>query len=203
MGLHVGDNPLHVMKNREGLALKMGYETLLFMHQVHKDSVVVVDTKSSTPQCDAMISNAKGLGLCVMAADCIPLLFYDAPTQSIGVAHAGREGTRLQVSSKTVRALQEHFGVQPETLEVYMGPSIRSCCYEVGLESTYGLESVSEKREERYFLDLQKANREELLHLGVREKNITDTAICTYCDTHYFSYRREKITGRFVGAIGL
>lgn len=202
--LHVGDNPLHVMQNREALRQKTGLNTLLFMEQVHGNRVVCVDDTTKTPpQCDAMISNTKGLGLCVMAADCIPLLFYDEVTQSIGVAHAGRAGSVLHVSTQTVRAMQDNFGVNPSHLEVFMGPSIKACCYEVGLEATKGLQSVMDYRQGRYFLDLRQSNKDELLTLGVLENNIVDEALCTCCETGYFSYRRDKITGRFVGVIGL
>lgn len=204
MGLHVGDNPLHVMHNREALRQKTGLNTLVFMDQVHGNRVICVDdTVNAPPQCDAMISNTKGIGLCVMVADCIPLLFYDALTQSIGVAHAGRAGSVLHVSTQTVRAMQETFSTRPEFLHVYMGPSIKACCYEVGLEATKGLQSVMEQRQGRYFLDLRQSNKEELIRLGVQEKNIVDEASCTCCEIGYFSYRRDKVTGRFVGVIGL
>ena len=203
MGLHVGDNPLYVHQNRERLLAKTPWQHLVFMEQVHGDEIVMVDATTKTPRCDAMISNTKGIGLCVMVADCIPLLFYDAPTQSIGVAHAGRAGSALHVSSKTVRAMQEHFGAKPESINVYMGPSIKACCYEVGLDACDGLEHVTHQRGERFFLDLREANRQELLNVGVSKHNIVDTAVCTCCGSGYFSYRKQKVTGRFVGVIGL
>lgn len=204
MGLHVGDHPLHVMQNRENLRQRTGLNTLHFMEQVHGNRVVCVDNTTKTPpQCDAMISNTKGLGLCVMVADCIPLLFYDALTQSIGVAHAGRAGSALHISTHTVRAMQENFNVNPAHLQVFMGPSIKACCYEVGLDVTQGLEHVMEQRQGRYFLDLRQSNKEELLRLGVLETHIMDEAPCTCCERGYFSYRRNNVTGRFVGVIGL
>jgi len=202
MGLHVGDIPLHVHQNRERLAQKVGLK-LLFMNQVHGDRVEIVDEHTGVLSCDAMISQAKGVGLCVMGADCIPLLFYDAPTQSIGVAHAGRAGSVAHLSTKTVRAMQESFGVRPETLHVYIGPSIKVCCYEVGIEATVGLQSVVEEKDGRYFLDLQRANYNELLSLGLTSEHIFDAGVCTCCDERYFSYRRETVTGRCVGVIGL
>lgn len=203
MGLHVGDNPLHVNQNRERLLVKTAWHHLVFMEQVHGDDIVVVDATTKTPSCDAMVSNTKGIGLCVMVADCIPLLFYDDVTQTIGVAHAGRAGSALHVSSKTVCAMQEHFGASPETIKVYMGPSIKACCYEVGLEVCVGLEHVTQQRDGRFFLDLREANRQELLNIGIPEHNIADTAVCTCCESGYFSYRKQKVTGRFAGVIGL
>ncbi len=106
MGLHVGDNPINVQKNREALRDSLGISKLIFMNQVHGDEVVCVDEDTLTPTCDAMISQSKNVALAVMVADCIPLLFYDALTQSIGVAHAGRAGSALSHSVKTLHAMQ-------------------------------------------------------------------------------------------------
>ena len=203
MGLHVGDDPINVHKNRETLRNALGSEKLLFMNQVHGDTVVCVDEDTPTPTCDAMISQSKNVALAVMVADCIPLLLYDAPTQSIGVVHAGRVGSALSISVKTVQAMQKHFGVDPKTLKIYIGPSIGACCYEVGKEVCGGLEHVLHVKQNAFFLDLPKANIQALCEAGVLAENIEYKALCTCCLPNYFSYRREKITGRFAGVIRL
>jgi len=58
-------------------------------------------------------------------------------------------------------------------------------------------------KNDSYFLDLQQINKDLLLEKGVKEENIFISPICTHCDFNYFSYRRQKITGRFVGVIKL
>ncbi len=203
MGLHVGDDPINVHKNRETLRNALGSEKLLFMNQVHGDTVVCVDEDTPTPTCDAMISQSKNVALAVMVADCIPLLLYDAPTQSVGVVHAGRAGSALSISVKTVQSMQKHFGVDPKTLKIYIGPSIGKCCYEVGKEVCGGLEHVLHVKQNALFLDLPEANIQALCEAGVLVENIEYKAICTCCSSEYFSYRREKITGRFIGVIRL
>lgn len=53
-------------------------------------------------------------------------------------------------------------------------------------------------------LDLHAANRGILEGAGVTAKNISVSELCTACRTDLlFSYRREKITGRMMAAIGL
>lgn len=203
MGLHVGDDPINVHKNREMLRNSLQSEKLIFMNQVHGDEVVCVDENTLTPTCDAMISQSKTVALAVMVADCIPLLLYDPPTQSIGVVHAGRAGSALSISVKTVQSMQKHFGVDPKTLKVYIGPSIGKCCYEVGKEVCGGLEHVLHVKQNALFLDLPQANIQALCKAGVLAENIEYKAMCTCCSSEYFSYRREKITGRFVGVIRL
>ena len=204
MGLHVGDDPAHVLENRDRLRCSLGVSQIVFMSQVHGNEVVYVDeTTTQTPNCDALITNQKGIALAVMVADCIPLLFYDKKTQSMGVAHAGREGTRLKIASKTVQSMQAHFGAKIEDIHVYMGPSIQVCCYEVNQEVIKGLEHSMLQKEGKYFLDLPLSNKEELLSIGIKKEHLHTQKTCTCCDENYFSYRREKQTGRFVGVICL
>jgi len=53
-------------------------------------------------------------------------------------------------------------------------------------------------------LDLPAANRAILESAGVAAKNISVSELCTSCRTDLlFSYRREKVTGRLMAAIGI
>jgi len=203
LGLHVNDNALHVNKNREILKEKLGVSKLVFMDQMHGDSVVCIETGDEEPTCDALITNVRGIGLAVMVADCIPILFYDATHEAIGVAHAGRVGTLLHVSQKTALAMGKRFGSRMEELKIWMGPSIHSCCYEVGFEATKGFETYLHVKEDHYFLDLQSYNQAALIAVGIKLENIDISPVCTCCHTDYFSYRRDKLTGRFAGVIAL
>jgi polyphenol oxidase len=57
----------------------------------------------------------------------------------------------------------------------------------------------------KIFLDLVEANRRQLRAVGVLQKNISASALCTACNVdQLFSYRAEKgITGRMMGAVGI
>jgi len=55
----------------------------------------------------------------------------------------------------------------------------------------------------KYFLDLQSYNREAFLEIGVKAEHIEISKECSCSDKNYFSYRRDKITGRFAGVIAL
>lgn len=58
--------------------------------------------------------------------------------------------------------------------------------------------------EPRAQLDLHAANRSILEGAGLLEKNIAASEYCTSCRTDlFFSYRREKMTGRLMAAIGI
>jgi YfiH family protein len=58
--------------------------------------------------------------------------------------------------------------------------------------------------EPRAHLDLIAANRTILRVAGVQPRNIFSSELCTACRTDlFFSYRRERITGRMLAAIGM
>ena len=79
LALHVEDNPLQVMQNRDKLSKNVGGKKLIFMDQVHGDTIEVIDRNSpaTVSQCDAMITKDREVALCVMVADCIPVILYD------------------------------------------------------------------------------------------------------------------------------
>lgn len=203
LGLHVNDEPLHVKHNRDYLCEQLGVSNIVFMNQVHGAEVVVIEGNVPSPTCDAMITNQKGIALAVLVADCIPILLYDFVHEAIGVVHAGRSGSALHIGTRCLETMHQMYGSMTKDIRVWLGPCIRSCCYEVGKEVTTGLESCLHVKENRYFLDLPLLNKTEFLALGVDEKNIVDSAICTCCSSEYFSYRRDTITGRFAGVIWL
>ena len=203
LALHVGDNPLHVKKNRELLQEDMGVSKLVFMDQVHGDKVVLIESGDESPTCDAMITQQTDIALCVLVADCIPILFYDAVHQAIGVAHAGRVGSQLHIGQKCAQAMHEAFGTHMHELRIFMGPSIHACCYEVGKEVIGGFEKFVHIQDQKYFLDLQRYNRDAFLRVGLLPEHIEISEACSCSSEEYFSYRRDKITGRFAGVIAL
>lgn len=201
LGQHVGDNIEFVEQNRAILKEKVGASKLVFMNQVHGDKVAHILDGNEEPTCDAMICNRPNIGLCVMVADCLPILFYDKKNSAIGVAHAGSVGTALGIGKKTVLAMQETFETKAEDLFVWIGAGIGACCYEVKKEATVGLEEALRMREGRYFLDLKSYNEAIFREFGVWRIEVS--SLCSCCEESLFSYRREGVTGRFVGVIAL
>ena len=207
LAYHVLDFKENVDKNRENLALKWGYnnQDLVYMNQTHGNNVVIVDENSPKiiDDCDAIITNTKNLPLMVMVADCIPILLFDEKVGVIAAIHAGRNSTFLEIAKKTADIFIEKFSSKPENISAILGPSIQKCCYEVNEElanivkNSFGKEFVKQNH-----IDLQGINKKQLNSLGI--KNIEISTICTKCsDKPYFSYRKDKKTGRFAGIIEL
>lgn len=216
LGLTTKDNPDRVLENRRRVEKEFNLTLQSLAGQVHGNEVLVIRSEKqiaahdSLPNADSIISNLPGLTIAMFFADCLPVYFWDPVTRSAGLAHAGWRGTLAGVSSGTVAALQREFQVNPKNLRVAIGPSIGPCCFEVledvalDFQSRFENEVVLQK-ENRYRINLWKANMIQLREKGVEALNIEMAGKCTSCQPElYYSYRRDKgETGRMAGVIKL
>src|SRR6478672_13265768 len=81
LGAHVGDAVAAVAANRARVAreLRVPEDRLVWMTQVHGTGVAVVDgpQQGPVPDVDALVTATPGLVLCVLVADCVPILLTD------------------------------------------------------------------------------------------------------------------------------
>jgi polyphenol oxidase len=113
----------------------VGDRSLITLRQIHSDVVHVFSEASvSAPQGDAAISRKSGLHLGIQTADCVPILMADARKRVVAAVHAGWRGTLVRIVSKTLGRMRLEFGTNPVDVIAAVGPSIGSCCYEVGPE---------------------------------------------------------------------
>lgn len=172
------------------------------------------DARGDTTYCDAIISSTPGVLAGVKTADCVPLLIGDPATGAFSAIHAGWRGTLASIVTKTLDRMKADYNSQPGDVFVAIGPAAGACCYEVGIEvmdsfqkNFPGQELFSDTRPGHACVDLLKANREQLISVGVKPENIFIAPLCTMCRTDlFFSYRREKNVhgkvGRLMSVIG-
>ena len=213
LAFHVEDNPLHVERNHVALAEALNYEkkSLVHMKQIHSDIVhVVTDENFKTPPtCDALITNKVNAPLMVMVADCSPILFYDDEKKVIAAIHAGRAGAFKNIIKSVIEKMGKEFGSNPKNIHVTIGASIGTCCYKVGDEiyeeaKALHLGYAMQKRDDKFYLNVNKILKKQLIECGIDEQSIEVFNECTSCNTDkYFSYRAEKQTGRFAGVLML
>jgi hypothetical protein len=214
----VGDNPDCVRHNWQCLTHAVG-DGLRFvaMRQRHGDACVTVDGDGlGVPEADALVTRTPGVVLCILTADCVPLLLVAPEWRVAAAVHAGWRGTVLGIARRAVRTLGHRFGVPPSAIHGALGPSIGACCYEVdrdiadAVERRWGAmpEAVATDGSKSR-LDLRLINRALLVGLGVPAGQITSTGPCTRCASDaYFSYRATYRgdapgrTGRQVSFIG-
>lgn len=194
LGLHVGDDPEVVMRNR-ALVDEM-YGPVAYMNQSHSDVVVEVD-HACVVDGDALITRTPVVVLAVQTADCIPLLLEGE--RSVAAVHVGRRGLLNCIADKTLDLMAE------ENVMAYIGPSICGRCYEVGADifdevvARFPL-AASTTQMGTHSLDLAGALA---AHLTLRGVAVNRDLRCTVEDPTLFSYRRDGVTGRQAGLISL
>lgn len=197
LGDHVGDEAASVFENRAQLESQIGMP-IVFMNQVHGDTVVLVEEKTDTPTCDALITTERKLAVAVMVADCIPLLLKS--DVAVAAVHVGRKGLMNGIARKTIDAMRD---LGAEVIHSYIGPNICGSCYEVGADifnevvSKYP-SSDSSNRTGKATLDLVSG-----LKTDLKDTVLLDLSSCVLEDKNSFSYRRDGITGRQAGVIWL
>lgn len=128
------DEAQAIRDNRDLIRDAMEAEKLLSCFQVHSAKVVTVTEPWHTrPQADAMVTQVPGLALCILSADCVPVLFADPAAKVIGAAHAGWKGALGGVCEATVEAM-EALGAERGQIVAAIGPAIQQDSYEVGPE---------------------------------------------------------------------
>ncbi|ABR49017.1 protein of unknown function DUF152 [Alkaliphilus metalliredigens QYMF] len=186
-------------------------------NQVHGDQIKIVGesckTGDGTDGFDGMITNQRGVPLMTYYADCVPLFFVDPDHRVVATTHGGWRGTQMKIAQKTVKKMMTHFGTNPQNVIVAIGPSIGPCCYEVNKEVidefntnfTQTATFVKPMGEGKYMLDLWRAHIVALKEIGVQDRNIITSGLCTACRTDlFYSHRKEKgVTGRMAALIQL
>ena len=206
LGVSRGETLENVGENYAVLGRALGFDpkNLVLTRQIHSDIVRVV-TKADHlgldhheyPACDGLITNDPGTALVIFTADCTPILLHDPVTGAVGACHAGWRGTAADIAGKTVRAMAENFGTDPENIRAAIGPNIAACCFETDADVPDAMiaalgdaakQHITPKGE-KYYVNLKAINAQFLHRAGVRHIDISDA--CTACRTDlYWSHRR-------------
>ncbi len=206
LGEGTSDNPEAVKTNREQIRKALHMPKLLFPHQTHGMNVQRVTAKNSdkAPQADALYTTEKNLALGVTHADCQAAIFYDPVHEAIAVAHAGWRGLVQNIYARVLEAMQRDIGTQPQNLIVCISPSLGPDHAEYkNYKQEFPQDFWPFQVKPNYF-DFWAIARKQLSSLGLLEKNIEITEICTHCNQKdYFSHRREKDCGRHGTVVAL
>lgn len=186
-------------------------------YQTHTDNVKVVRRIEKLEDTDGILTNKKEIALITTSADCISLLLYDPVKKAIGSIHSGWKGTLKGIIVKAIEKMKNEYKSNPEDIICCICPSIRQCCFEVDedvkdlfynkykeLKNIDEIIKLGDKKEDKqkYYIDTVKINIELLKNIGLKEKNIIDSNICTMCHSKEFhSYRTDGKSFGVNGAI--
>lgn len=216
-----GDDEKAVKENFRRIAAAIGVscDDMVFSDQTHTTNVRMITAEDrgngiTRPKTffdvDGMITNIPGLVLTTFYADCVPLYFADPVHKAIGLAHSGWRGTVGRIGEKTLNLMQDTYGTNPADVIAAIGPSICKDCYEVSedvaqaFQAAFSHEACAQilfphtkqndgSNENKYQLDLWKANELILLAAGVRPEHLTTPELCTCCNSELlFSHRATK-----------
>jgi YfiH family protein len=188
--------------NLRRLADAFGVDGFATMTQVHGREVREASGAGPVEgTCDALVTSAADVALCVRVGDCVPVVLADVAGSTIGVAHAGRPGVVAGVVPAAVGAMRERGA---KTIHAWIGPHVCGGCYEVPAAmrdevaavvptayavTTWGTPSV----------DIGAAVRTQLELAGC---TVHDVAVCTKESPDLYSHRRDgSSAGRFAGIV--
>jgi len=212
---HVGDKPEYVAQNRHLLRAHLPSEPL-WLKQIHSSIVSTPAERSNHPnrliEADGIVTTKPNEVLAIMTADCLPVLFAANDGSVIGAAHAGWRGLSSGVLENTVDAMLSlcpH--LSSADILAYMGPAIGPSSYEVGEDVLKAFKESLLKpdlkdfvavpnKHGKYLVNLYSLARARLKLFGIHR--VDGGGSCTYLDQdHFYSYRRDGITGRFASFI--
>ena len=204
LSMRVGDDPQCVASNRAILRACLPAEPA-WVKQVHGTAVIEAARAAPDAEADGVVAHDTGMVCAVMTADCLPVLLTDRAGKSVGIAHAGWRGLAGGIVENVVLAMDE----PPRDLIAYVGPGIGARCYEVGEDvrkafvdrDPAAARSFAPRQNGKYLVDLYGLARQRLAAAGVAE--VHGGEFCTASEERFFSFRRDRTTGRMASLIWL
>lgn len=213
---HVGDDANSVEGNRARLrevTSSVGNAhaacTPCWLSQIHGTRVVDASlwvADNQPPEADAAFSREAGIACAVLTADCLPVLFCDEAGSVIAAAHAGWRGLLTGVLESCIAAMRPASG----KLMAYLGPAIGPQMFEVGDEvrcafvthDGIAAAAFEPTAKGKWLANIYLLARQRLEAQGV--ERIFGGKFCTVSEAdRFFSYRRDRQTGRMASMIWL
>jgi polyphenol oxidase len=213
LGFGVGDEAGNIQANRRRISQMINGGRLLAARQVHQTQVITfshkngtpVPAKGAAPLCgDAMVTDIAGQYLMIQVADCQAVMLHDPVRKVVANVHSGWRGSIGDIIGQTLAAMTRTYGSRPADILAGIGPSLGPCCAEFIHFQKEIPEPLWIYKDQRNRFDFWSISRDQLISAGVLGAHIHQSRICTRCNPHlFYSYRAEKVTGRFAAVIGL
>ncbi len=204
VGGSTGDSLEFVKQNRALVNQVFGSSELIFGQQVH--GVEIAEVKGdgvSLGICDGLITREKGKALVIQHADCQAAIFYDPILNILANIHCGWRGSVQNIYERTVDLFKSK-GSDPANILVCISPSLGPLAAEFIHFEKELPNAFQNFRGDGCLFDFWEISRFQLGQAGVLQSHIEVASICTYQDReNYFSYRRDKITGRHATVVQL
>lgn len=197
----------------EDLRKKLGLDHLVIQNQLHGIDGWYINNRTLLPNRisfqerdgDFLITNQPMVGIGVLTADCLPIIFYAPSIPVIAIAHAGWRGSVANICKTVIEQIKQHHPLlNLNDIQIYFGPSAGACCYEVKddflhnplilnfAKSTFKHNNIIHSRDGKKFFDNTLLNKIYLIECGIKPEHIhTEYNLCTICNRQFHSYRRS------------
>lgn len=207
----VGDQAHHVQQNLDCIKSHLRSEIPQWSNLVcgranHEKSIAIVN--NSTPEelinFDGLITASPRVTLMMKHADCQVALFYDTKNRVIANIHSGWRSSVLNIYRETVQCMQNTFGSHPAEILVCIAPSLgpdeaEFMHYRIELPEEFWPFQVRPT-----YFDFWSISEHQLQAAGILPHHIEVSRLSTYSNPYdFFSYRRDKKTGRHATCITL
>jgi hypothetical protein len=196
LGFNTNENPDDIKLNRLYYENTLGKNLhFAYANQVHSANIQQIDSPGTYPDIDGFLTSKRRLVLNIQTADCLGIGAVDSKAGIMGAFHAGWKGTYGKITTKGIQQMIK-LGAKANQIQVFIGPGIGSCCYEVGEDFKDKFQpNVLKERNQKFYLDLKEENINQCLELGIKQINAVSE--CTFENKDFFSFRRQKdLAGR-------
>ena len=221
MALHVCEDPLNIIENRQKLAasLNCGINDFVCANQTHSANVHQVtvtdkgrgaqNTGDAIADTDALYTFEPNTLLCTFTADCVPVIFYNEAKGLSGVIHSGWQGTVKEITRKVFQQILEKKQSDPKDIQVILGPALSQEKFEVDADVYDKFIALGyaddfmyfNEKTNKYHIDNQLTVKKQCELAGIPSENIMIDKTCTFKIEEGFSYRQDKKTGRHLSFI--
>jgi YfiH family protein len=160
----------------------------LKVKQIHSDIIVSETACGSMPEADGIIGKTNTPKV-ILTADCVPLVLVGKEEHI--VIHAGWRGLAQNIlGNPLVKKINPYYA--------FIGPHIRALNYEVQIDflANFPLnQDAFSHRSGKIYFNLSKIANDQLKSL-YPSIAIEDCGICTFGETRFHSYRRDKTSER-------
>jgi hypothetical protein len=206
----VGDRGDAVFENRQRIKKILQVPNLAEGQQTHSAHIALIGKEGAAqradllfPNCDALITDQTGIALMIKHADCQAALFYCPHKKIIAAAHAGWRGSVLNIYAAVIRRLKK-MGCSADNLLVALSPSLGPQAAEFVHYKKELPPSFWQHRQGDCHFDFWAISCRQLQKEGVLPQHIQVAGLCTVeKGADFFSYRKEKLTGRQATLIAL
>jgi len=202
-GINSKDNKENVIQNINIVSKKLNCEKkpIVALNQNHGNKVVCFNNQEDIKNKiigDAIVTTLKNVGISVLTADCVPILFYNPKKKIVGCVHAGWKGALNGIIVNTVDKFLE-LNSNTRDLVTAIGPCINHQHYEVGHDFYKKFVDQNKNNQQffivlndkKYLFNIRSYINAKLIRLGIN--NIDHIEMDTFSNKeNFFSYRRSK-----------